>query len=78
MSSVLSSSLLPPSASLPLSPSLLHVLVYIVYTVIWFYFVLYLISYAAVRTKIKRTNIIQQRNLTKLWYMYMYMYNYIP
>ena len=29
-------------------------------TVIWFYFVLYLISYAAVRTKIKRTNIIQQ------------------
>ena len=29
-------------------------------TVIWFYFVLYLISYAAVRTKIKRTNIFQQ------------------
>ena len=26
-------------------------------TVIWFYFVLYLISYAAARTKIKRTNI---------------------
>ena len=31
-------------------------------TIIWFYFVLYLISYAAVRTKIKRTNIFQQRN----------------
>ena len=31
-------------------------------TVIWFYFVLYLISYAAVSTKIKRTNIFQQRN----------------
>ena len=27
-----------------------------------FFFVLYLISYAAVRTKIKRTNIFQQRN----------------
>ena len=34
----------------------------IYYTVICFYFVLYLISYAAVRTKIKRTNIIQQCN----------------
>ena len=33
-----------------------------VHTVIWFYFVLYLISYAAVRTKIKRTNIFQQLN----------------
>ena len=33
-----------------------------VYTVIWFYFVLYFISYAAVRTKIKRTNIFQQLN----------------
>ena len=31
-------------------------------TVIWLYFVFYLISYAAVRTKIKRTSIIQQRN----------------
>ena len=30
------------------------------YTVIWFYFILYLISYAAVHTKIKRTNIFQQ------------------
>ena len=29
-------------------------------TVIWFYFVLYLILYAAVRTKIKHTNIFQQ------------------
>ena len=33
-----------------------------VVTVIWFYFVLYFISYAAVRTKIKRTNIFQQRD----------------
>ena len=32
------------------------------YTVIWFYFILYLISYTAIRTKIKRMNIFQQRN----------------
>ena len=37
-------------------------LVHISYTVIWFYCVLYLISYAAVHTKIKRTNIFQQQN----------------
>ena len=30
------------------------------FTVIWFYFVLYLISYTAVRTKINHTNIFQQ------------------
>ena len=32
------------------------------HTVIWLYFVLYLILYAAVRTKIKRTNNFQQRD----------------
>ena len=36
------------------------------HTVIWFYFVLYLISYAAVRMKIKRTNIFQH---TRVSYM---------
>ena len=33
------------------------------------YFVLYLISYAEVRTKIKRTNIFQQRMFTRVLYM---------
>ena len=38
-------------------------------TVIWFYFVLYLISYAAVRTKIKRTNIINNEIFTRVSHM---------
>ena len=38
-------------------------------TVIWLYFVLYLISYAAVRTKIKRTNIFNNETFTRVSYM---------
>ena len=37
-------------------------------TIIWFHFVLYLISYAAVRTKIKRTNIFNNEIFTRVSY----------
>ena len=38
-------------------------------TVILFYFVLYLFSYTAVRTKIKRTNIFNNETFTRVSYM---------